>query len=46
VYNFGLVYNSIKNIVYFFVYPDKNKIATTNALGLLLGGAIYNMLSA
>jgi hypothetical protein len=34
VYNFGLVYNSIKNTVYFFLYPEKNKITTTNALGL------------
>ena len=34
VYNFGLVYNSIKNTVFFFLYPDLNKITTTNALGL------------
>ncbi len=46
IYNFGLVYNSFKNTYFFFAYPDLNKIATTQALGLQLGQAIYNLLSA
>jgi len=33
VYNFGMVYNSIKNTAYFFFYPEKNKVKTTNELG-------------
>jgi hypothetical protein len=24
VYNFGLIYNNFKNVVYFFLYPAKN----------------------
>lgn len=46
VYNFGMVYNSIKNTAYFFLYPDKNKIKTTNALGIEIGSVFYNLLSA
>lgn len=33
VYNFGLLYDSVKSFVYFFFYPSRNKIATTNELG-------------
>ena len=46
VYNFGMVYNSIKNTAYFFLYPEKNKIKTTNTLGIEIGSVFYNLLSA
>ena len=33
VYNFGLLYDSVKSLIYFFFRPTHNKITTTYALG-------------
>ncbi len=33
VYNFGLLYDSVKTFVYFFGYPSRNKLTNTNDLG-------------
>jgi len=46
VYNFGMVYNSIKNTANYFFYPEKNKINSNKMLGKEIGSVIYNLLSA
>ncbi|TNV80389.1 hypothetical protein FGO68_gene1656 [Halteria grandinella] len=46
VYNFGLLYDSVKTFVYFFFYPSRNKIATTNELGKQFGSFFYNIFSS
>jgi hypothetical protein len=46
IYNFGLLYNSVKSMVYFFVFPDRNKITNTNDLGKQFGALFYNLFSS
>lgn len=46
VYNFGLLYDTVKNFVYFFGYPDRNKITTTRDLGIQFGSFFYNIFSS
>ena len=33
IYNFGLIYEAFKSVVYFFYYPKRNTVATPEDLG-------------
>jgi hypothetical protein len=46
VYNFGLLYDSVKTFVYFFWYPERNMIMSTNTLGKQFGAIFYNIFSS
>jgi hypothetical protein len=46
IYNFGLLYNSIKSVIYFFILPTKNKITNTGDLGIQVGSFFYNLISS
>ena len=46
IYNFGLIYESVKSVIYFFVYPARNTITSTYGLGEQVGYFFYDIFSA
>ena len=46
IYNFGLIYESVKSAIYFFVYPKRNTLTTTYSLGQQVGYFFYDIFSA
>lgn len=45
IYNFGLIYNSIKDIGTFFIYPGRSGAKSPMDLGAQIGTFIYNILA-
>ena len=46
VYNFGLIYNSIKNLIFYFTQNPKNKIKTPYDAGFQIGAVSYYFFSS
>lgn len=46
IYNFGLLYTSIKDVIFFFFVTNKNQITDLYVLGVQVGSFFYNLLSS